>query len=286
MDIQNMKIGMLDMEKYENRRLDTVGSSRIRGRAMRRYCPQIEEFRNGTEYDAVIYQKAYYDEHMRKYKGIKIFDLCDPDWMDGRPITELADLVDAFTVSTQPLKDFISQLTDKPIVVIPDRIDPDEYTAAKQEHIGKARSVVWFGYSSNQVVLEQVLNPLKSKLLALVVISERPYREADTNITYNQGTLAEEITKHDMVILPDFSRDRRHKFKSPNKKLVSWALKMPVAATLDDLERFMDPVEREKEAEARYNEVITGHHVKDSGPQYLKLIEEIINLKKKRGENL
>ena len=282
--MKNLKIAMLDMEKYDNRRENQVGSSRIRGRWVRKYCPEIEEFYDGVKYDAVIYQKAYYKKHMEQFKGVKIFDLCDPDWMDGRPITELTELVDAFTVPTKAMQDFISQLTDKPVVIIPDRIDPEEHTPVKEQHIGKARSVVWFGYSSNQVVLEQTLIPLKDMLLSLAVISERPYRNADINIDYKYETLNEELIKHDIVLLPDFTKDRRHKFKSPNKTLTSWALKMPVATTPEELERFMNPDERTKEVEMRYNEVIEKHHVKQSGPQYLDLIDQII--KTKGGETL
>lgn len=270
-----MKIAMLDMERFDNRKKDSVGSSRIRGRWVRKYCPEIEEFKNGVHYDAVIYQKAYYDDHMRAFKGIKIFDLCDPDWMEGRPITEVAELVDAFTVPTQAMKDFIGKLTDKPIVVIPDRIDPDEHTPIRDEHFGKARSVVWFGYSTNQPVLEQTLIPIRSKLLSLVVISDRPYREADVNVAYNYATLNEEIIKHDMVLLPDFSKDARHRFKSNNKTLTAWALKMPVATNPDELERFMNPEERAKEVETRYSEVMGIYHVRQSGPQYLELINQL-----------
>lgn len=279
---KKLKIAMLDMEKYDNRRVDTVGSSRIRGRWMRKYCPEIEEFEDGVQYDAVIYQKAYYKEHMKAFNGIKIFDICDPDWMEGRPITEVAELVDAFTVPTEPLQQFIQQLTDKPVVIIPDRIDPDVHTPVKEKHEGKARSVVWFGYSSNQIVLEQPLGFLKDRILALAVISERPYRLADLNIVFKQETIHEEIIKHDMVIMPDFKTDLRHRFKSPNKTLTSWALRMPVAVTPEDIMRFMDPAEREKEAEMRYNEVMQHHHVKLSGKQYLDLIQELHEQKEVR----
>jgi hypothetical protein len=276
---KEIKIAMLDMEVFDNRSLNQVGSSRIRGRWVRKYCPEIEAFKNGTHYDVVIYQKAYYKEHMQQFKGVKIFDICDPDWMDGRPITEVADMVDAFTVPTQAMKDFITQVTDKPVVIIPDRIDPDEHTPIKETHEGKARTVVWFGYSSNQVVLNQCLIGLRAMGLNLAVISERPYREADVNLPYNFGTICEDLTKHDIILLPDYKTDRRHKFKSPNKTLTGWALKMPVASTPEDLERFMSADERNKEAEMRYNEVMTEHHVRNSGPQYLELINNLIKEK-------
>lgn len=277
-----MKIGMLDMEVFDNRGLNQVGSSRIRGRWVRKYCPEIEAFKNGAHYDAVIFQKAYYKDYLKEFKGIKIFDICDPDWMDGRPITEVAEMVDAFTVPTQAMKDFLVQVTNKPVVIIPDRIDPDEHTPVKETHVGRARTCVWFGYSSNQIVLEQCLIALRSMGLNLAVISERPYREADINVTYNYGTICEDLTKHDIVLMPDFKQDRRHKFKSPNKTLTSWALKMPVATNPEELEKFLDPEERNKEAEKRYNEVMTEHHVKLSGPQYLDLIYKLAEEKNEK----
>ncbi len=270
-----MKIGFLTMEKYDNRRADSVGSSRIRGRWVMKYEPRIEEFKNGVHYDAVIYQKAYYKEHMLRYPGIKIFDLCDPDWMEGKPITEVAELVDGFTVPTKPLADFIKKLTNKPVLIIPDRIDPEVHVPQKLEHIGKARSVVWFGYSSNQVVLDQCLIYLRQKLLQLVVVSEKNYPDADINVPWNWTTFNDEIIKHDFVLMPDYKTNLRHSFKSPNKTLTSWALKMPVAVTPEDIDLFMDPAERQKAAEANYQTILKEHHSRLSGPEYVKFIETI-----------
>jgi len=273
-----MKIAMLSMEKYDNRRAESVGSSRIRCRWVMKYDKRLEPFKNGFHYDAVIYQKAYWDEHMRAYNGIKIFDLCDPDWMEGKPITEVAELVDGFTVPTKPLADFIKQLTNKPVLIIPDRVDP-EHIPVKTEHIGKARSVVWFGYSSNQVVLDQCMIFLKSKLLQLVVISEKNYHDADVNVVWDYRTLCEEIVKHDFVLMPDYKKNLRHSFKSPNKTLTSWALGMPVATGPEDIIRFMDPAERQKEADLRRAEVLEKHHSRLSGQEYVTFIEEIAKKK-------
>lgn len=263
------------MEKYENRALNKVGSSRIRGRWVMKYCKEIVPFVNGEHFDAIIYQKAYWLEHMKLFKGVKIFDICDPDWLDNRPITEIAEHVDAFTVSTQTLKEFIEKLTDKPVVLIPDRIDPEEHPTPKEFHAGKARSVVWFGYSQNFPVLDQCVEVIRQKKLQLVVISDRQYYEADVNIGYKYETLHEEITKHDIVLAPSFPDSYRYGFKSNNKTLTAWALKMPVVNEVPDLDKFMDGDDRQKEAEEKYNLVMAEHHAKLSGPQYLKLIEEL-----------
>lgn len=274
-----MKIAMLSMEKYENRRPEAVGSSRIRCRWVMKYDKRLVPFKNGVKYDAVIYQKAYWKEHMKRFPGIKIFDLCDPDWMEGKPITEVAEMVDGFTVPTQALADFIGQLTEKPIMVIPDRIDPEEHTPVKSEHIGKARSVVWFGYSSNQEVLDQTVVFLKSKMLQLVVVSDRNYHDADINVPYDYRTIHEELIRHDFVLMPDYKKNLRHSFKSPNKTLTSWALGLPVAIGPEDIERFMSAEEREKESKMRRAEVLEKHHSRLSGPEYVNFINDIMKRK-------
>lgn len=270
-----MNIGLLTMEQYENRRENSVGSSRIRGRWVMKYTPEIQQFKNGGNYDVMIYQKAYWREHMDTFKGIKIFDICDPDWFDGRPIMEVIEKVDALTVPTQALADYLKQLTDKPVVVIPDRIDPEDHTPVKEKHIGKMRTVVWFGYGQNQVVLDQVVNVLSKYGVKLAVISNTRYHDADVFVEYNYATFNQELIKHDAVIMPPYQKDIRFTFKSNNKTLTSWALRMPVIAEVPDLERFIDPKEREKEAQMRYDEITTKWHVKESGREYLELINQI-----------
>lgn len=270
-----MRIAMLTMEQYENRRENSVGSSRIRGNWVQKYCKDIVPFKNGGRYDAVIYQKAYWKTHMEEFKGIKIFDLCDADWLDGRPIREVLQLCDAFTVTTKPLQKYLKQMTDKPVIIIPDRIDPEAHVPVKEVHAGSLRTVVWFGYSSNQVVLDQVANYLQGKGIQLVVISDRKYRDADINIKYNYESINQDLIAYDAAILPPYTKNIKFTYKSNNKTLTCWALKLPVIHEIPDLERFNDPEERKKEAEDRYKEVIENYHVRDSGPEYVKLIESI-----------
>lgn len=270
-----MKIGMLTMEKYENRRLNSVGSSRIRGRWVMKYCPQIEEFKNGVDYDVVIYQKAYWKEHMQQFKGIKIFDICDPDWFENRPIREVIEYMDAITVPTVALQEAIQQMTDKPVWCIPDRIDPAEHLPVKERHIGKARSCVWFGYGQNHQMLDIAINVVHRHNLQLVVISNTRYHDADVHVDYNYQTINQELIKHDFVIMPTYNGDIKFKYKSNNKTLTSWALRLPVAREAEDVERFLDPLERAKESDLRYTEVIGKYHVELSGREYLQLIKEI-----------
>lgn len=272
-----MKIALLTFEKYDNRRPGSVGSSRIRGDWVMKYTPEIIPFENARHYDAIIYQKSYFKDHMQLFKGVKIFDLCDPDWFEFRPVREILDLVDAVTVPTQPMYDYLKSMKPELIVkVIPDRVDPESHLVKKQYHIGPIRSVVWFGYSENACALEQVVEPLKEMGISLVVISNRPFIDADVNIKYEQTTVYEEIIKHDAVLLPTYTQNRRFLFKSDNKILTSWMLGMPVIREFEDVEFYNSPEERKKEAELRYNQVIKESHVKESGKEYLALIDEII----------
>jgi len=270
-----MNISMLTMEQYDNRRPNTVGSSRIRGAWVMKYEPRIKRFEIGEKVDAVIYQKAYYHDHMKQFTGIKVFDLCDPDWLENKPLAELAENVDAFTVTTEAIAGYLRQITQKPVVVIPDRIDPDEHVPTHVRHVGRARTVVWYGYSQNHEMLDQTVDEIHKRGMELVIISDRNYHSGDVFIKYEYPKVHEDIAKYDMILLPDYKNNVKYQYKSNNKTLTAWGLRMPVATSPDDLDRFLSADEREKEAETRLQEVLEKHHVRQSGPEYIKLIEEL-----------
>ena len=104
-----MKVGFITMEKFENRQLNSVGSSRIRARWVYKYWKEAEEWKTGHKYDAVVFQKVYWRDYMKKFKGIKIFDICDPDWLDNRPVMEAIGLCDAVATSSPNLRDYIKK---------------------------------------------------------------------------------------------------------------------------------------------------------------------------------
>ena len=78
--------------------------------------------------------------------------------------------------------------------------------------------------------------------------------------------------------MPPDSRPRGQ-YKSNNKVTKAWALGMPVARMSEDLERFLDPEERKKEAELRLKEVKEKWDVKTSVSEMKQLIEDIKNKK-------
>lgn len=285
-----MKIGFSTMEKSENRPLNSVGSSRIRARWVSKYWSDIfpedqaEEFMAGRQYDVLVFQKDYWRTMMIQFKGIKIFDICDPDWLEPRPVIESIELCDACTTSTPALANYIKKFVkDKPVICIPDRVDLEEHLP-RGEHQGKAQSIVWFGYAHNANYLFKTFDFILENDLELTIISEIPVviprgfeNMKHKWIKYNYESLHEELKRHDMVLLPTTEDDLRGSFKSNNKVLTAWALGLPVVQSADDLERFMDPEERNKERAKRLEEVSQKWDVRLSVKEYKDLIEQILS---------
>lgn len=278
MSIHNKKpVGILTFEQWHNRK--EVGSSRLRGHWYIKNWEDAEIFKNGAQYDTVIFQKAYWLEYVKAFKGIKILDICDPDWLDSMPIKEIIDNCDAVTVSSPGLQVAIGQFTDKPVVYIPDRQDLSFHTK-KKVHKGTAKKVIWFGYSQNAKLLDTCLLTLKKLGLELTVLSDcrPPYNGATMNVKYDwenpEWSFDDVILEHDIVLLPPDIRPRG-KYKSNNKTLTSWCLGMPVANTKEDLIRFLKEEERTKEGDVRWQEVRDKWDVKQSVQEFKNLIQFI-----------
>lgn len=276
-----MKIGILTMEAHENRERNSVGSSRIRGNWLVKYWPDAEIYRIGKKYDALIFQKVYFDRLAEAFHGPKILDICDPDWLEGREVKKMIELCDAVTCSSKALRDFLKTITSKPVYYIPDRMDIEAFSQQK-EHRGRAKSVVWFGYSSNHPIIDQVLYTIKKLGLQLTVISEQPYypstavqdittdwlRENVKYIKYDQDSINEEIIYNGDIVINPRSDYGKYKFKSDNKNYTAWALGMPVARTADDLERFLEEAARVEESKQRRAHVQKYYRTELSVEQY------------------
>lgn len=256
-------IGLISMEKYENRKRDSVGSSRIRGRWLWEAWSECEEYQIGKKYDVLIFQKCYWRRMLEDFKGIKIFDLCDPDHLDQRPIVETLTHCDALVTSTERLAEYYRKITDIPVICIPDRIKLSEHKPVKElkNDWGNGKKAVWFGFSQNFKYVERTFNVLKSEGVELTVISNQtlaaPSEYQPFSVKsrkYDHATIYEELIKADFALLPE-PNDIRGGFKSNNKDLTCWALKLPVAKQPEDIKRFADLTERKKEAEAKYKEV-------------------------------
>lgn len=277
---EKMKIGFCLFEAWHGKR--DIGSSRIRGHWLIKNWPGAESFVQGQKYDAVIFQKTYWPQYANEYDGVKILDLCDADWLDSQPIKEMIDAVDAITCSTDALTDYIKQLTDKPVLTIPDRQDL-EFHNKQKVHSGMAKKVCWFGYSHNASVLDISISTIKKHKVRLTVISDLrpPYSKADKNVKWDLKTINKEILKCDFVLMPKTDKGR-FIYKSNNKITKAWALGMPVATNPDEFKKFMYADIRKKEAEKRLKEVKEKWDVRQSVREYQNLIQKIKDERQKK----
>lgn len=275
---------ILTMERMDNRKFNSVGSSRIRARWLLNYWPEAEEYMIGKRYDVHLYQKVYWEDMIKNFDGIQILDLCDPDWLEGKPVLEYVDMVDAVTTSTEALAEYIRKLRpDAFIQCVPDRVYIPEHKPIRTRHEGPIKKICWFGYSHNMHYLLPAFDELIQRGIALTIIANSPYdpplayrnRLKVKNVPWDYDTLFKEVVRHDAVFMPAPSGDEKGKYKSNNKILQSWAQGMPVVATKEDMDKFMDPKEREKESKKRLKEVKEKWDCKTSVAEYSEIIEKI-----------
>ena len=275
-----MKIGIILFEQFHGRK--NLGSSRIRGHWLLKNWPEAKLFCQGEKYDAMIYQKAYFIEHAKLFKGPKILDLCDPDWLHwAYKVREMIEHVDAITTSTEMLKLAVENITDKPVYHIPDRVDLTEFTE-KRIHTERAKAVSWYGYSDNYDMLKAVLPLLKKHRIDLYVISDGNFNVTTayddyfevTNYKWKAESATQNIMLADFIVNPQ-GLSGKWRFKSNNKTLTGWAMGMPVATNEDEFVKFLDPEERKKEVEKRTKELKDEWDVKLSVDEMKKILKSI-----------
>lgn len=274
-----MKVGILTFEQMRGQR--NHGSSRIRGKWIYNNWDEAERFVMGKHYDAVIYQKAYHVDHAKAFKGKKIFDICDADFLHwGYRTVEMINEVDAITTSSEELAKTFRNFTDKPVFFIPDRIDLSEIKEQKY-HKGEGRTVAWYGYSSNFEMLKQAVPSVVKEHYDLMVLSDGSFNQGVgykglevRNVPFSWETFYSDILDADVIINPQ-SKEGKWKYKSSNKTLLAWALGLPVAETPEDLKRFKSETERRKESTERLNEVKEKWDVRFSVEEYKKILAEL-----------
>jgi len=279
-----MKISIILHESVHGKR--DLASSRIRGRWLIKYWPEAEEYVTGKKYDVLIFQKSYLVELAKMFDGIKIFDICDPDWVNNELAIEMIEECDAVTCSSPALYEYLKKIIKKPVYYIPDRLDLEYIGRRKKVHRGQAKEVVWFGYSHNSHTLKSAVYALKRYGLKLSIISENmttitayagspeERRIPERWTKWNLNTFCDEALKSDICIMPGSLR-ANDRFKSNNKTILAQALGLPVATNADDLKRFLDPKARQEEADKRYKEVRELYDIRLSVKQLQKIIEDI-----------
>lgn len=282
----------MTFEIFHNKR--NTGSTNIRVRNLLKYWPEADIYKYGEKPDVLIFQKVYVTDSKQglyqfpiTYKGgLKILDLCDPDWLvHNNWLKATVDGVDAVTASSQAIVDFVKQITDKPVKLIKDRFIVDDFPAPKV-HKGKAKDVVWFGYMHNAAVLRGlVFHCLKRKLRLTViadadpqvwqVVGDESFKPYYQFIPYDENAYTK-IQAADICALPKGGRPQ-DRFKSDNKTTIARLLGLPVAQTPEDLDKFLDASEREKEKNKWYDKTHQEYDVRNSVKEYKDLIDEITN---------
>ena len=244
----------------------------------------FEKCVHGKKYDNLIFQKAYWKQMMKLFKGPKILDLCDPDWFQYEvDIIETGNLVHAITCSSRELTDLVkSYFPEKIVEHVPDRLDLKTFPSPRKVHQEKARKAVWFGYIHNAYeTLPQLLPSIKETGLQLRIISHLPYTEKDGILElnpeflyYKWSTIYEQIKEADILLNPR-SDKAFFRYKSNNKSLFGWQLGLPVAVTNEDVMRLMNPDERNKEVSTMQPVVAQEYHIEKTAEQYRDIISRI-----------
>lgn len=281
-----MRVRFFSFEQFHGK--NGVGSTRLRVHQLIERWPESALYKYGENPDAMIFQKVYIQpdwQFMAHYQGVKILDICDPDWLDGVEVKRTLDVMDGATCPTEALAGFLRQLTDKPVRVIPDRHDLTMFPR-QATHEGELRSVVWFGYKHNATSLRWAMDFLARNKIKLTVISNddpQPYQWAQDHeasealysfVRFDDQTLNEELAKHDAAILPVGTRpvDR---FKSNNRTVIAWLSGLPIITDADSFERYKDETNRALDSATNLLDAKANYDVRLSVDEMKAFIEEL-----------
>lgn len=262
-----------------------IGSTFIRVQQLLKYWPEADLYKFGENPEVLIFQKVYnsVDYHFPEhFEGMKILDMCDPDWLDGRTeVVSTINAVDAVTVSSEALAKFIRQLTDKPVIHVPDRFDLEALPPLRVHKDHDNLTAIWFGYSHNAVVVKPALKLLDELNIKLRVVSnEDPFlsrwmqKENYKYIKYDEDTIYEEMQKADFAIIPQGFRPRDI-FKSNNRTVKSILAGLPVSHDAKTLRDFQFAENRNAWLKDHYDKTCQEYDVRKSVKQYQDIIEMI-----------
>ncbi len=286
-----MNIRFFTFSQFHNK-VPPAGSTHIRVTQLLKYWPEAKLYEYGENPDVLIFQKVYVAQDYQfpvHFENLKILDLCDPDWLNGvTGIRETVDAVDAVTCSSQALVDFVKQMTDKPVIHIPDRFDLSPLPKPKR-HIADAKTVVWFGYRHNAETLKYAMPLLNELGLDLVIISDDDpmawqwipgqagddYRHKHYKfLKYHEETIYQDLQRADFAVLPYGTRPI-DPFKSNNKTVKAILAGLPVAHDAEEVRSYVHPGVRRDYMQAHYSETIKEYDVKRSVEQYQELIGQL-----------
>lgn len=297
-----MKTYALTFEQIHNKH-DT-GSTRIRIYNLMHHWPELQLYRYGVKPDVLLLQKVYElgDYHfIRHLDCLKILDICDPDWFQFEmDVRATVDAVAAVTCPTDAIAEFIRQLTDKPVVVIPDRFVIGDLPSPRViKH--PPYNFVWFGYAHNAEVLQPSIISLEDSYkldefgqslvsqttpYQLTIISNQDpqvWRYA-TNpeafakkyhyIKYDNATILAELNKYDAAVLPKGFRPE-DRFKSNNKTILANLAGLPVISNPEEFEAIKDYAVRNRIARQAQQAARADYDARQSVAQMQDLIKQL-----------
>lgn len=278
-----MSVRFFDFSRFHGKQ--PQGSTLIRVHQLVKYWDEADHYKYGENPDVLIFQKVYTTPDFKfpiNFEGVKILDICDPDWLDEASIVETAQAMDAVVCPTETLADFIRQFHTN-VHVIPDRFDVEIIPEPKQ-HTDEAKTVVWFGYSHNSEALKPAIALLDELNLKLIFISNddpfphrhstRPHKDWYTFIKYDESTIYDDLQKADFAVLPDGFRPQ-DVFKSNNKSIKANLAGLPVAKTSDEVKHYMDANNRHKWFDDNHATIKEDYDVRKSVEDYRNIIKEI-----------
>jgi hypothetical protein len=289
--METAMIRFFTFSQFHNK-VPPAGSTHIRVMQLLKYWPDAQLYEYGENPDVLIFQKVYMAQDYQfpaHFEGIKILDICDPDWLEGvAGIKRTIDVMDAVTVSSPGLLKFVRQITDKPVVHIPDRFDLSPLPKPKL-HITEAKTVAWFGYRHNAETLRYAMPLINELGLNLVVVSDDdpmawqwiPGQPGDDFrhsrykfLKHHEETIYRDLQRADFCVLP-FGTRPIDPFKSNNKTIRAIMAGLPVAHDAEQVKGFMNPGVRNDYLEMHYATTLKEYDVKRSVAEYKDLIEQI-----------
>lgn len=284
MPITKQTIRYFSHDRYHGKD-QSSGSTFIRMKQLEKYWTNFSPYKYGEKPDVFIFQKVYntpdyrFPEH---YPGLKILDICDPDWLDDVGIVDTCKYMDVVVVPTKAMQDFISQFHSH-VVIIPDRFDIDILPKPK-EHTQTARTVAWFGYAHNSVLLKPAMHLIEELHLNLLMVSNddpiadrwgvRKREDFYKFVKYREETFYTELLNADFVVLPEGNRPV-DLFKSNNKTVKVNLIGLPVARTADEVRLYMDAKERQLWFDNNYVKIKEEYDVRKSVEEYKNVITTI-----------
>lgn len=261
---------------------EPTGSDNIRCQQLIKYWDDAELYKYGEFPDVLIFNKVFISQDYKfplHFENKKILDICDPMWLEGNNIVETCHAMDAVTVPTEALAEFIRQFHSN-VVVVPDRFDLEPVPAPKS-HNSKATRVVWFGYSHNSETLKPAMRVIEELGLHLTIISnEDPLdrwhkdRSMYSYTRYDENTIYQELQKADFAILPDGNRPE-DVYKSNNKTIKANLAGLPVAKTIEDVHLYMDGDARQEWVDTNYKTIYKEYDVRKSVQEMKDIIDAI-----------